>query len=114
MLLFGAKQQQPVQATFDFAGITDAQFFEQAEAKVVEALRNYAEKAHNGKRLQRRLFSDDAVRGFAFVDLCHKQFDVVLMNPPFGLAQKHLGSLITRCYPDTYVDLYASFVTRGL
>src|SRR6266704_6425264 len=27
---------------------------------------------------------DDAVRGFAFVDLCHKVFDVALMNPPFG------------------------------
>src|SRR5262249_49791307 len=31
-----------VQQQFDFSGITDAQFFEQAEAKVVEALRNFA------------------------------------------------------------------------
>ena len=45
------------QQRFDFSGITDAQFFEQAEGKVVDALRAYAEKAQNGQRLQRRLFS---------------------------------------------------------
>ena len=69
---------------FDLSEITDEQFFEQAEAKVIEALRQYAEEAQNGQRLQRRLFTEDAVRGFAFVDLCHKRYDVVLMNPPFG------------------------------
>jgi hypothetical protein len=69
---------------FDLSGITDTQFFEQAEEKVLESLRIYAENAQNGHGLQRRLFTDDAVRGFAFVDVCHKRFDVVLMNPPFG------------------------------
>ena len=102
------------QSLFDLTDITDDQFFEQAESKVIEALRRYAEEAQNGKRFQRRLFTEDAVRGFAFVDLCQKRYDVVLMNPPFGLAQKHLSDLIKRSYPDTYVDLYASFVTRGL
>ena len=70
----------PQRQRFDFSGITDAEFFEQAEAEVVEALRNYAERATNGKRLQWRLFSDDTLRGFAFVDICHQQFDVLLMN----------------------------------
>src|SRR5262249_2660620 len=39
------------QQQFDFSGITDAEFFEQAETKVVDALRSYAEQAHNGERL---------------------------------------------------------------
>ena len=65
---------------FDLTDITDDQFFEQAEANVIEALGQYAEKAHNGLRLQKRLFTEDAVRGFAFVDLCHKRYDAVLMN----------------------------------
>ena len=56
----------------------------EAEAKVIETLRQYAERSQNGQRLQRRLFTDDAQRGFAFVDLCQKRYDVVLMNPPFG------------------------------
>ena len=62
--------------------------FEQAEPQVVDALRRYSEQAQNGQRLQRRLFTDDAVRGFSFVELCHSEFDVVLMNPPFGSAVK--------------------------
>ncbi|MGL5018979.1 MAG: hypothetical protein ACRDBP_12660, partial [Luteolibacter sp.] len=33
---------------------------------------------------QRRLFAEDAARGFAFIDLCRQRYDVVLMNPPFG------------------------------
>jgi hypothetical protein len=78
------------QQRFDFSGITDTQFFEQAEEKVVDALRVYAERAQNGQRLQRRLFTEDAVRGFAFVDLCHRRFDVVLMNPPFGDASPQM------------------------
>ncbi len=107
---------QPIvrQKRFDFSGITDAQFFEQAEAKVVDALGNYAENAQTGQRLQRRLFSEDAERGFAFVDLCHKRFDVVLMNPPFGESSKPAKGIIEKHYPRTKNDLYAAFVERGL
>ena len=99
---------------FDLSDITDDQFFEQAEAKVIEALRQYAEKAQNGQRLQRRLFTEDAVRGFAFVDLCHKRFDVVLMNPPFGDVRANSKGLIEKQYPRTKNDLYAAFVERGI
>jgi len=102
------------QQRFDLTGITDAQFFEQAEGKVVEALRNYAERAQNGQRLQRRLFTEDAVRGFAFVDLCHKQFNVVLMNPPFGLPTESTFTYLGTVSKPTYVEMYASFVERWL
>lgn len=112
--LFDADEPVLRQRRFDFSGITDAQFFEQAEAKVVDALRNYAEKAQASQRLQRRLFTDDAVRGFAFVDLCHKRFDVVLMNPPFGDGSKQAKAVIEKHYPRTKNDLYAAFVERGL
>jgi hypothetical protein len=111
--LFDAEDPKPRQQRFDFSGITDAQFFEQAEAKVVEALRTYAE-AHNGQTLQRHLFADDAVRGFAFVDVCHKRFDVVLMNPPFGEASKPSKQLVENTFPRTKNDIYAAFVERGL
>ena len=103
------KQQQ-----FDFTGVTDAQFFEQAEEKVVGALRAYAEKAQNGHQLQRRLFSEDAVRGFSFVDLCHKRYDVALMNPPFGSEVPAARPYIVNAYPKSKHDLCASFVERSL
>ncbi len=106
------KPEQP--GLFDLGDITDDQFFEQAEAKVIEALRQYAEKAQNGHRLQRRLFTDDAVRGFAFVDLCHKRYDVVLMNPPFGKSTARSDKYIEMRYADSWKDAYACFIERAL
>ena len=53
------------------------------------------------------------MRGFAFVDLCHKRYDVVLMNPPFGLGLKKHYSLMKSAYPDGYVDIYSCFLSRS-
>src|SRR5208283_1006571 len=85
------------------------------EGKVVDALHTYAKKSHNGQRLPWRLFSDDAERGFAFVDLCHKRFDVVLMNPPFGriIARTDYKNLLERSYPDSWTDYFLLFLDRG-
>ena len=106
------KPEQP--SMFDLSDITDAQFFEQAEARVIEALRQFAEKAQNGHRLQRRLFTEDAVQGFAFVELCQKRYDVLLMNPPFGEQALHARTYTDTTYPDSKADLYASFICRGV
>lgn len=111
--LFEEATHKPTQQRFDFSGINDDQFFEHAEARVVETLRTYAEKAQSGQRLSRRLFTEDAVRGFAFLDLCHKRFDVVLMNPPFGLASENAFVYLRRAFPRSYTELLATFVDRG-
>jgi hypothetical protein len=108
------KPTEPVVKVFSVKDITDAQFFEGAEAQVIEALRSYAEKAQNGQRLQRRLFTEDAVRGFAFVDLCQKRYDVVLMNPPFGDSSRSAKPALDKSYPRTKNDLYAAFVEQAL
>jgi hypothetical protein len=99
---------------FDLSDITDDQFFDQAETRVVEALRRYAEKAQNGQRLQRRLFTEDTVRGFAFIDLCRKRFDVVVMNPPFGEVSLTARQYLYATLPETARDLFAGFVSRLL
>ncbi|MFZ1008111.1 MAG: BREX-1 system adenine-specific DNA-methyltransferase PglX [Candidatus Sulfotelmatobacter sp.] len=105
------RPEQP--SFFDLSDITDELFFEQAEARVIEALRLYAEKAHNGQHLQRRLFTDDAVRGFALVDLCHKHFDVALMNPPFGDPTPNCRPMLAAHYPISKPDLFAAFIDRA-
>ena len=112
MDLLAGRPEQP--SLFDLSDITDDQFFDQAESNVIEALRSYAERAQNGQRLQRRLFTEDAVRGFAFVDLCQKHYDLVLMNPPFGDSSKSAKGLVEKYYPRTKNDLYAAFVERGV
>jgi len=104
--------EQP--SLFDLTDLTDDQFFERAEGQVIEALRNFAERAQYGQRLQRQLFSEDAVRGFAFVDLCQQRYDVVLMNPPFGEYPDRLQSLFRTSYPNGYHDIVLCFVVRAI
>jgi hypothetical protein len=99
---------------FDVSGITDEDFWHEAEARVLDTLHAYARHAANGTGLQRQLFTEDTIHGFAFIDLCSKRFDVVLMNPPFGEASKPSKLYIATSYPRTKNDVYAAFVERGL
>jgi hypothetical protein len=99
---------------YDVAQISDEAFWSEAEARVLEALQQYAERAANGQGYRRRLFAGDAARGFAFIDVCQRRYDVVLMNPPFGAASKGWKAPFEKAYPRTKNDLYAAFVERGL
>ena len=85
---------------FDLSGITDEEFWHEAEGRVFDALHEYTRHATNGPRLQRQLFAEDMTHGFAFVDLCRKRFDVVLMNPPFGDASRPSKSYVEVTYFD--------------
>jgi hypothetical protein len=112
--LWQEEQQPQAEQLAMFEGITDASFWEQAEQRVLDALHDYARHAENGKGTRRRLFVDDAEHGFAFIDLCRKNYSVVLMNPPFGEASKTSRLYINKQYPSSKLDLYACFVDRML
>src|SRR5205807_3890494 len=110
-----AEHMKPEQTEFGFdvTGITDEKFWEKAEANIYATLESYAERA-NGHGYQRRLFAGDAARGFAFIDICRKRFDVVLMNPPFGDCSRQAKLSFEQQYPLTKNDIYAAFVECGL
>jgi len=88
-------------------------FWERAEALVLEALRNYARHASNGGWLQRQLFAEDAESGFAFIDICQKRFDVVLMNPPFGDVSKACDGLLEDVMASGGRDMGCAFVSES-
>jgi hypothetical protein len=108
----GQAVQQPL--ALDTSGITDETFWQRAEARIDTALKDYAAYTEDGDNYRRRLFADDAARGFAFIDLCRKRYDLVVMNPPFGAASTRSRAEIERCYPRTKNDIYATFVERGI
>ncbi len=87
------------------------EFFDTAEQQVIDALRAYAEQA-DADSYQRRLFADDAARGFAFIDLCRKRYDAVVMNPPFGEASLESRAYLYTAVPSATQDLFAAFVER--
>jgi len=89
------------------------EFWQQAEGRIYSALRAYAEGAENGNSYRRRLFADDAARGFAFIDLCRKRYEVVLMNPPFGELSKDSKVYIEQTYPRSKGNILAHFLERA-
>jgi hypothetical protein len=108
------KPVEPGKKRFSVQDLPNDEFFERAESKVVAALKSYAEGASNGHRLQRRLFAEDAAQGFSFIELCHRRFDVILMNPPFGELSKNSKTYIETNYENSYNDILAAFVERTL
>ena len=90
------------------SGIPDDRFWEKAEERIYQALRDFAESAEGN--YQRRLFADDAAHGFAFIDLCRQRYDVALMNPPFGDASLPSKPYLDETYGDTKGDVYKAFV----
>ena len=98
---------------FDLSGVDDESFWDGAEQLILDALSNYADKAESNAD-QKRLFAEDAAKGFAFIDLCRKRFDVVLMNPPFGEFAKNTEKYIESEYSNSRQDIFAAFVERSV
>jgi len=93
---------------------SDEQRWMKAENDLLNALREYTEQVENGRGFRRRLFADDAARGFAFIDVCRKRYDVVLMNPPFGEFSAKCKVQIASSYGPAKNDIYGAFIKRGL
>ena len=91
---------------------TNGNFWSWAEALVLEALQEYSELSENGGSYQRHLFAADAVQGFAFIDLCLKHYEIVLMNPPFGDPSKNSKEYLSNRYFGQPYDLYSDFIER--
>jgi len=89
-------------------------FWARAERLVLSALEDYANTARGAGVARRRLFADDAAQGFALADMVLKKFDVVLMNPPFGLFNPNTKTYVDSTYPSTRNDFFAAFVERAL
>jgi Eco57I restriction-modification methylase len=102
------------QGSLDLTGIDDDDFFHEAEARIVEALRAFSETATGSASVRRRLFAGDAAQGIALIDLVRTRFDVVLMNPPFGAGSLAAKKDFEKSYPRTKNDVYAAFVERGI
>ena len=97
---------------FDLGGVDDESFWDGAEQLILDALSNYADKAASNAD-QKRLFAEDAAKGFAFIDLCRKRFDVVLMNPPFGDIAGPSEKYISKIYPNHCNNIISPFITRA-
>jgi hypothetical protein len=99
---------------YDVMDVSDEDFWQQAEERILKALRDYAEESQNISSAKRRLFAEDTARGFAFIDLRRKRYDVILMNPPFGECSLRARRYTSDQYPISKADIYAMFVDCGV
>ncbi|MEY3929811.1 MAG: hypothetical protein RLZZ516_1521 [Cyanobacteriota bacterium] len=88
-------------------------FWINIEERIYKALGHYAEQTDNNDGFQRQLFTEDAAQGFAFIDVCRKRYDAVLMNPPFGDPVNKKSNWVKR-YKDQQLDLYCLFVSHAI
>ena len=102
--------EKPDPLQLELQGLVAEHFWREAEQRIYDALEAYAEQTENGGGFQRRLFADDAAQGFAFIDLCRKRYDVLVMNPPFGSPTESLEH--KEQYPYSGRDIYAMFIER--
>jgi hypothetical protein len=87
-------------------------FFDTAEEEVLKALKGFAENAEGKDAFQKLLFAEDTARGFAFIELCRKRYDVIVMNPPFGTPSLGSKDFMLVNYEDEKSDIFTAFVSR--
>jgi hypothetical protein len=88
--------------------------FSPTSARIQSALLQFVNEALPVQQTRRRLFSDDAAQGLGLIDLSSKKYDVVLMNPPFGLFSTRSLDDAKELYPNASNDIYACFVQRAV
>jgi len=89
-------------------------FLDSAESQVLKTLKQLSETATNGDAYQKLLFADDTVRGFAFIELCQKKYDVVVMNPPFGSSSINTEEYLNTNYKFWSKNILSAFFERML
>lgn len=83
-----------------------------AEVRLRSALIEFAHAAKS--TYQGRLFAQDALQGLRLVDLSGQSFDVIVMNPPFGLPTPAVKDLLSTAYPISKSDILTIFVERSI
>lgn len=88
------------------------EFFKEITSRLKEALYQLSSKLSEEEGYENALFSDDATRGFAFIELCQKRFDCIVMNPPFGEGSENTSSYLDAYYPAWCRNLVCAFFDR--
>jgi len=104
------------QKELPFEKITDEQFWDRVLRRVIKALDEYYRQASERGDTRAQVMAHEASKGFGFLELCNKRYDVVATNPPY-MGSKNMGKklkeYVQRVYPEGKRDLYAAFIQRN-
>lgn len=88
------------------------EFFEEITERLQTALQELSSRLSEEEGYVNALFSEDATRGFAFIELCQKRFDCIVMNPPFGEGSEHTSQYLDDNYPAWSKNVVCAFFDR--
>jgi hypothetical protein len=94
--------------------LDDVTFWGELEGRIVGLFHDYYRRALAQADVGRALFAAEGEQGFRLLDLLCQDYDVVLMNPPYGGTTEKAKEYLEDAYPDTKNDLYAAFIERTL
>ena len=107
-----ADEAQALQAAKLSSREAKAAFFAQVTDNLQAALRSLSQQLSEEEGYENVLFTDDAIRGFAFIELCQMRYDIILMNPPFGEGSVNTSSYLENNYPVWGKNLVCAFFMR--
>ena len=87
-------------------------FFNEVTIRLQEALKKLSSQLSEEEGYENTLFADDATRGFAFIELCQRRFDCIVMNPPFGEGSINTMDYLNRNYHAWCKSLVCAFFDR--
>lgn len=95
---------------------SEIEYWEYLEIQLIQALDFFRRNAgDNGGSV--KFFTQEVSKGFRFMDMTLRQYDIVVTNPPYlsrRKMNKTLANLLSDQYPEGKGDLYAAFIMRAL
>ena len=107
-----ADEAQALQAAKLSSREAKTQFFAQVTDNLQAALRSLSQQLSEEEGYENVLFTDDAIRGFAFIELCQQRYDIILMNPPFGEGSVNTSNYLDTNYSNWCRNLVCAFFIR--
>ena len=83
-------------------------------ARLLEDLRAFAAKALRQHDLNAQLFAQEASKSVQLLDVFLNEYDVAVMNPPYGTTTGLAKQYLRQSFPQTSNDLFTAFAERGI
>ncbi|MDE5814002.1 MAG: hypothetical protein K2H72_06935, partial [Muribaculaceae bacterium] len=88
------------------------EFFAELKDNLTKRITELSEQMSENEGYENALFSEDAARGLAFIELCMRRFDVIVMNPPFGEGSEASSPYLDKNYEAWCKNLVCAFFDR--
>lgn len=82
--------------------------------EIVQEIRAFVRQASEANDMGSLLFGLDAANAVHLVDVLTQEYDVVLMNPPYGALSAGAKAYARQHYPRTHSDAYAAFIEQAI